>query len=83
VNTDYESAAPRGQFPTPPLKGRHLFAVCRFDEMHLEGDPTSAFILTRGYWDEALAQAQAAKLNASMSDQSSRYYVLPVRVTDE
>ena len=68
------------RFPTSPRGQRHLFAVCRFDP-HLAGDdPTTAFVLTRGYWSESDANLQAERLNAEARD--STYFVLPVRVAE-
>jgi len=40
------------------------------------------FTLTRGYWDEKDAHAQAERLNRSTRDET-RYFVLLVRVSDE
>ena len=54
------------QFPTQPCGARHLYAVARFDGLPAGGDPTDGFVLTRGYWDEADAQAQAEKMNRSV-----------------
>ena len=46
------------QFTQSPRSGRHLYAVARYDGATVGiGDPASAFVLTRGYWDEAEAQA--------------------------
>lgn len=71
------------QFPSPPRSGRHLHAVARYDGAAAGvGDPVSAFVLTRGYWDEAEAQFEAEKLNASTPMAESRYFVLPVRVDE-
>jgi len=61
---------------------RHLYAVVRFDGLSEGSDPTESFVLTRGYWDEADAQTQAERLN-SCAKGETRYYVLPVRVSDE
>jgi hypothetical protein len=71
------------QFPIQPQGARHLYAVARFDGFHAEGtDPVDMFALTRGYWDEEAAHAQAEKLNRSAPD-DTRYFVLVVRVSDE
>lgn len=73
----------QGQFSQPPRSGRHLYAVARYDGASVGiGDPASAFVLTRGYWDETEAQSQAEKLNASSPMAESRYFVLPVRVDE-
>ena len=69
------------QFPTQPRGARHLYAVARFDGLPAGGDPTDGFVLTRGYWDEADAQAQAERMNRSVTDAETRYFVLPVRVS--
>ena len=69
------------RFPIEPQGARHLYAVARFDGY--EGsDPTDSFVLTRGYWNEADAQKQADRLNRSARE-NTRYFVLPVRVSDE
>jgi hypothetical protein len=71
------------QFPLPPRPGtRHLYAVARYDSGSWS-DPTEAFVLTRGYWDEAEAQEQANRMNASANEARTRYFVLVVRVRDE
>jgi hypothetical protein len=70
------------QFPTQPRGARHLYAVARFDGIFEGSDPIESFVLTRGYWDEADAQMQAEKMNRSAA-KDTRYFVLPVRVSDE
>ena len=71
------------QFPSPPRSGRHLYAVAQYDGASAGiGEPVSAFALTRGYWDEGEAQAQAEELNASTPMAESRYFVLPVLVDE-
>jgi len=45
-------------------------------------DPTESFVLTRGYWDEADALSRAEKLNHSVKDTETRYFVLVVRVSN-
>jgi hypothetical protein len=70
------------QFPKQPHRGRHLYAVARYDGFQSGGDPISRFVLTRGYWNEANAQAQAERLNGSTPD-DTQYFVLPVRVSDD
>jgi hypothetical protein len=73
----------KSQFQSPPRSGRHLYAVARYDGVSAGiGDSVSQFVLTRGYWDEAEAQAQAGELNKSTPMAESRYFVLPVRVDD-
>jgi hypothetical protein len=71
------------QFPNTPRGARHLYAVARFDAPPDGlGADRSSFVLTRGYWSEADAQAQAAKLNGSGTAERSQYFVLPVRVAE-
>ncbi len=70
------------RFPRQPRDARHLYAICRFDGFREGSDPLEAFVLTRGYWDEATAQARAGELNAAVADSGERYFVLPVRVRD-
>jgi hypothetical protein len=70
------------QFPQQPRGAKHLYAVARFDELPEGADPTDGFVLTRGYWEEADAQAQAEKMNRSVTTTGMRYFVLPVRVSD-
>jgi hypothetical protein len=74
--------AEQRQFPNPPRGARHLYAVARFDGLYEGMDPISSFVLTRGYWDEADAKAQAERLNRSAPRTDIRYFVLPVRVSD-
>jgi hypothetical protein len=71
------------QYPNQPRKGRHLYAVARFDGLREGSDPIESFVLTRGYWDEGEAKAQAEKLNNSTPGTDTRYFVLPVRVADK
>lgn len=75
-------ANPSKQFPNPPRGGRHLYAVARFDGLYEGSDPISRFVLTRGYWDEAEAKVQAEQLTHSARGADTRYFVLPVRVSD-
>jgi hypothetical protein len=77
-----ESDVPSRQFPNPPLNARHVFVVCRFDGPLDRGNPIDGFVLTRGYWSEEAAQAQAERRNAEVTNQARRYFVLPARISD-
>ena len=69
----------QSQFPTPPEGATHLFVVARFDDYgDAAGDPTEAFALTRGYWSESDAHAQAETLNRETGERT-RYFVRRLR----
>ena len=78
----HTAAVNEGQrFPRAPHGQRHLYAVCRFDRALDGADPTDAFVLTRGYWSEDEANRKAVDRNAA-TDDSTVYFVLPVRVAE-